>query len=339
VQLAAEGGTSSGSAPAYEWRTLSGAQNALSCTNCPNPVFSGEQTTAYTVRIWNNDSCSVVRPVKVIVNEPPTGSFSATDSKCSAVSGALTVKNAAGLSSFFAVAENGDTLKSSTAGISPIGAGSYTVFYTDQNGCQSEDTILMVGLVNDVVAAFSVNPQQGGAPLTVEVVNSSQNAVSYEWSSVPPHPQIGNSTIVFDTAGVWEIILVASGFDYAQPDTSTQAYCTDTARLTVIVYDSLIVEIPNVFTPNGDGINEFFTVTTNIPVQTELVVVNRWGTVVYNFSEVLNKGINNLWDGTAQNGEKVAEGVYFYTLRFALDKELFQCGECVVEKAGYVTVE
>lgn len=39
----------------------------LSCSTCPNPVFTGDSTQLYTVRIWNNDSCSVVRPVKIKV--------------------------------------------------------------------------------------------------------------------------------------------------------------------------------------------------------------------------------------------------------------------------------
>ncbi|MBI1837781.1 MAG: hypothetical protein HYR91_11015, partial [Flavobacteriia bacterium] len=52
----------------YEWYPSTG----LSCTNCPNPIFTADSTMNYTVRIWNNDSCSVVRPIKIIVNPLPT---------------------------------------------------------------------------------------------------------------------------------------------------------------------------------------------------------------------------------------------------------------------------
>jgi hypothetical protein len=48
----------------YEWLPATD----LSCSTCPNPVFTGDSTQLYTVRIWNNDSCSVVRPVKITVD-------------------------------------------------------------------------------------------------------------------------------------------------------------------------------------------------------------------------------------------------------------------------------
>ena len=57
LQLNASGGSN------YEWQPATD----LSCSSCPNPVFNGDSTQLYTVRIWNNDSCSVVRPVKVKV--------------------------------------------------------------------------------------------------------------------------------------------------------------------------------------------------------------------------------------------------------------------------------
>ncbi|TXI83560.1 MAG: T9SS type A sorting domain-containing protein [Crocinitomicaceae bacterium] len=47
----------------YEWLPATD----LSCSTCPNPVFTGDSTQLYTVRIWNNDSCSVVRPVNIKV--------------------------------------------------------------------------------------------------------------------------------------------------------------------------------------------------------------------------------------------------------------------------------
>ncbi len=57
LQLNASGGSN------YEWLPATD----LSCSSCPNPIFTGDSTQLYTVRIWNNDSCSVVRPVKVKV--------------------------------------------------------------------------------------------------------------------------------------------------------------------------------------------------------------------------------------------------------------------------------
>lgn len=61
LQLNVSGGQS------YEWlsptnSTTGNPAPALSCTNCPNPIFTADSSMFYTVRIWNNDSCSVVVP-------------------------------------------------------------------------------------------------------------------------------------------------------------------------------------------------------------------------------------------------------------------------------------
>jgi hypothetical protein len=60
------------------WLRQAQPPTLLSCTDCPNPVFTGDKSTLLTVRIWNNDSCSVVRPIKVNVHPKPSLSKIAT---------------------------------------------------------------------------------------------------------------------------------------------------------------------------------------------------------------------------------------------------------------------
>jgi gliding motility-associated-like protein len=61
--------------------------------------------------------------------------------------------------------------------------------------------------------------------------------------------------------------------------------------------------IPNIFTPNGDGVNEVFFIR-NKPDATEVIVSNRWGKQVY-----ASKNYQNDWDG----GD-IADGVYYYRI-------------------------
>lgn len=72
-----------------------------------------------------------------------------------------------------------------------------------------------------------------------------------------------------------------------------------------------VVEIPNVFTPNNDGINDVFTFVKSEGVfDYTITILNRWGNRVY-FGE------NEFqWDGTSQNSEPVADGTYFYILEY-----------------------
>jgi gliding motility-associated-like protein len=75
------------------------------------------------------------------------------------------------------------------------------------------------------------------------------------------------------------------------------------------LYPIPTVEIPNVFTPDGDGnkANETYFLTTTNALNIEFTIFNRWGDIVFTGS-----GINPspAWDGKA-NGNDVTEGVYF----------------------------
>jgi len=82
--------------------------------------------------------------------------------------------------------------------------------------------------------------------------------------------------------------------------------CSDsTTKLLKVVEDRF--NTPNVITPNGDGINDFFEVENLQYLQScKLQVFNRWGQLVYT-----NDNYDNLW-----NGEGLADGVYFYQVDY-----------------------
>lgn len=101
----------------------------------------------------------------------------------------------------------------------------------------------------------------------------------------------------------------------SDPDLNNNS-ATDTRTLTGLV-------IPNVFTPNGDGVNETFEIPgLETSIANELTVMNRWGATVYQ-----KKGYKNEWSGQGLN-----EGTYFYLLRVQ-----FTAGKWEVYK-GYITL-
>jgi gliding motility-associated-like protein len=72
--------------------------------------------------------------------------------------------------------------------------------------------------------------------------------------------------------------------------------------------ENVELSIPNVFTPNNDGINDQFKI--NIPYNTlSIVIYNRWGEMVFESDHHLR-----FWDGTLPNGNQANEGVYYYVL-------------------------
>ncbi|RYE26158.1 MAG: T9SS type B sorting domain-containing protein [Sphingobacteriaceae bacterium] len=83
------------------------------------------------------------------------------------------------------------------------------------------------------------------------------------------------------------------------------------------------INIPNVFTPNGDGRNDTFTIPDLVQYQqNELVILNRWGAAVYQ-----TKNYQNNW-----TGDKLDDGTYFYSLKVKNSK-----GE-QEEYKGYITM-
>jgi len=80
----------------------------------------------------------------------------------------------------------------------------------------------------------------------------------------------------------------------------------DTTYYLQLIDDCLIVEnIPNVFTPNGDGKNDIFFINARGVYEFDLLIYNRWGMLMYSTNQ-----IEQGWDGTV-NGRPAAGGVYF----------------------------
>ena len=67
------------------------------------------------------------------------------------------------------------------------------------------------------------------------------------------------------------------------------------------------LDIPNVFTPNGDGVNDFFMAKGENISQINLTIFNRWGDHICTL-----RNPNDFWDGRSSNGESCSNGTYFY---------------------------
>ena len=90
---------------------------------------------------------------------------------------------------------------------------------------------------------------------------------------------------------------------------TTAAGCEVSASETVIGVPP-ILDVPNAFTPDGDGDNDFFNYISNgdIDQVLEFKIYNRWGQLVYD-----NEDPDNGWDGTF-NDKAQASDVYIYNI-------------------------
>lgn len=84
--------------------------------------------------------------------------------------------------------------------------------------------------------------------------------------------------------------------------------CRDSIEKSVEIKD--LFEVPNIFTPNGDGYNDVFHIQTNGTITYSLTILNRNGSTMY--SQIAK---NLYWDGRTSFGIEAATGVYFYIIK------------------------
>ncbi len=169
------------------------------------------------------------------------------------------------------------------------------------------------GCTDTIKATITVHPRPQAAFAPTQVVkrqpetqvaftNQSQGATAYVWdfgnntTSTEPNPVVD-----FNQPGSYPITLVAyNAFG-----------CTDTARGLVVIEPGLDIFIPNVFTPNGDGVNDEWNIrTSGIPYQ--VWVYDRWGRLVFEGNNA------RLWNGRSRDGSECPEGAYTYKLTATL---------------------
>ena len=105
---------------------------------------------------------------------------------------------------------------------------------------------------------------------------------------------------------------------------STTIYESDTLSIFAyygggcILSDTIVVEfidcnysVPNVFSPNGDGVNEEFYIHFPSAKFGQLTIFNRWGDLIREMSAQ-----QPIWDGRGNDGQKVPEGTYFFVANY-----------------------
>ena len=148
----------------------------------------------------------------------------------------------------------------------------------------------------------------GSGPLVVDFASNVNplTTVYYEWlvwNVLTPSSYMRysdeNLRYTFNNSGEYYVKLIVNS-----------ASCQATDSIKVNVRESML-EVPNVFTPNGDGINDEFRVAYRSLATFRMMVFNRWGRIVYDSTNPA-KG----WDGRI-NGKNAAEGAYYYLIEAA----------------------
>ena len=126
-------------------------------------------------------------------------------------------------------------------------------------------------------------------------------------------PQLGDSLQLVDIVPDTEYIhLPAQGIAGCYTVTAFDSTGNESARDTIICVDNCpTYELPNTFTPNGDGQNDLFVPYPYHFIEAiEMRIYNQWGNLVF---ETRDPAIR--WDGTGANGHTLPTGTYYYTCK------------------------
>jgi gliding motility-associated-like protein len=217
--------------------------------------------------------------------------------------------------------------------------GTYNVMYVaiDSSTCNIADTAyatVVVMLAEEFNAEFSFTPPPPCVDtMYVDLLFTGTGADSLIWD-------MGDGTVFTDnlavnyfyvTPGVYTVTLTAYDFVCNKIESISSTFTKEEP-----VGNGNII-VPNVFTPNGDGMNdEFYIGYEGVPnAQSmedmevyEFKIYNRWGNLVFD-----NEGTATAWDGKIK-GEMASDGVYFCLVRY---KRI--CGDAdVIEYKGHLTL-
>jgi gliding motility-associated-like protein len=195
-----------------------------------------------------------------------------------------------------------------TATLSTNLPGKYYVIVTNTvNQCTSVDSIVVVK--GSLTTSIEAGPTQGYAPLTVSLTNNSTSSTGN--SSITTVWTFGNGTSsVTPSASIIPVTV------YNQPGTYTvmawvsKGVCIDSVSKVVMVEFPSALTIPNIFTPNNDGVNDLYFLKGASLAEVNMTIYDRWGHLVYQ----LTSDGNVAWDGKNQLGQDCAQGTYFFIL-------------------------
>jgi gliding motility-associated-like protein len=176
-------------------------------------------------------------------------------------------------------------------------SGNYNLVISTGN-CQSAVTTYPV-TVNTLPSEPEIianSPLCEGDVLQLSVINP--NALTYNWSgpngftATVTNPNITNASL--SDSGIYMV-------------TSFNG-CESEPALVDVEINLCEIIIPNIFTPNNDGLNDYFIVESAAITNINYKIVDRWGVVVYSGS-----GATIKWNGNLNgNGKEVPSGTYFY---------------------------
>lgn len=271
----------------YTWSPATGLSDPTSA----GPLASPLSTTTYTLTIADAAGCTATDEVLVTVLPLPDAAAAPDTVVCPG--SVITLQASGGILYQWSPETGLDNPSSPNPLLTVDAAGTYTVLVTDANGCQqSAETVIevepfpLVEAGPDTLVFFGESVTLNGS-----------GTGSLEW--LPPaglsDPSVPNP-LASPANSTWYFLIATSAIGCQSLD----------SVLISVIFDP-IVEFPNAFSPNGDGLNDVFQVIVRGPVQVDAYqIFNRWGELVFSSNSILEG-----WDGRYR-GQEQELGAYVF---------------------------
>ena len=184
--------------------------------------------------------------------------------------------------------------------------GDYIIYLTviDSGTCNLIDTdTSIISILPPPVAAFSTDSNYYIYPDLVQFTNLSYNYLSFEWN-------FGDSKI--DTTNVDPLHFYETIYDFTPCLEVFNSGCKDSVCKDIFIDFIPLIDVPNAFTPNNDGVNDIIKVEGLGITQLSFRIYNRWGELVYEGFDQ-EEGWNGIYKGVLQEME-----VYTYVVSAVL---------------------
>ncbi|RFM26090.1 PKD domain-containing protein [Deminuibacter soli] len=177
--------------------------------------------------------------------------------------------------------------------------GTFTIklLVIDSSACNLKDSISKTIVITpNPTASFTYSPVPPQSNTPVNFMNTSTGAVTYLWEygdGDTLRTTLHDTTIqhIYEATSIYKACLYASN----------QYGCTDSACQAISAVVTPLVDVPNAFTPNGDGINDVVMLRGYGIAKLNFRIYNRWGEMVYQATDPKqNSGWNGRYKGTVQ---------------------------------------
>ena len=298
-------GSSTGASYIYLW-TSSEANQMITNPNALSTQVVGAGTYYLEVTDSSN-GCNAIDSVQVIENSGSIlfDNLIVENESCfAAVDGLVDLSTLQGDNPPFSFSINGGSLTSNPV-FTNLEPGLHTILVEDNSGCEN-NTIITIDAAEDIGASIIGDPTiyLGTGNELQLITNLDPNEIAdIAWTPsegltcVDCYNPIANPTVPTE---YFVLVTDVNG-------------CMDEASITMNIFREINVYIPNTFSPNNDGINDYFTVYSDETVLhvLEFRVFNRWGAEVYERTEFLPNDPNMGWNGSF-NGQNLTPDVFVY---------------------------